>query len=220
MREIKESRLKGVYEDQRSLYTLNLTPGLTVYDEKLVRQGSREFREWNPRRSKLGAAILKKVSQIAIMPGKTVLYLGCSTGTTCSHVSDIIGKEGFLFGLDSSPRVMREFVFLSEKRKNIAPILADANFPEQYDFVPKVDVVFQDIAQRNQVDIFLKNCAIYLSRTGTGLLAIKARSIDATKSPKAIYNEVRAKLEKQMKIVDYRELQPFEKDHCFFVVKK
>jgi fibrillarin-like pre-rRNA processing protein len=219
-----EYRLKGVFYLKSnkgiSFYTKNFVPNEIVYDEKLVFFENIEYREWNPKKSKLGAAIYNGCSQIGIKPGSTVLYLGCSTGTTCSHVSDIIGNDGFLFGLDVAPRVMREFVFLCEKRKNMAPLLKDAHFPERFTkIVPKVDVIFQDIAQRDQVDIFIKNCNTFLKETGTGMLALKARSIDVTKKPKEIFEEVRKILDEKMSIVDSRTLEPFEKDHHFFVVK-
>lgn len=50
-----------------------------------------EYRAWNPFRSKLAAAILGGVDQIHIKPGAKVLYLGAASGTTVSHVSDIVG---------------------------------------------------------------------------------------------------------------------------------
>lgn len=215
-----EHRLKGIYKEAGRLYTISYAPGRNVYGEKVLKFGGKEYREWNPTKSKLGAALMKGISQIGIMPGKSVLYLGCSTGTTCSHVSDILGKDGFLFGLDFAPRMVREFVFLCEGRDNIAPLLADANHPEEYaDKVPQVDVVFQDIAQRDQVNIFLKNCKKFLKKGGFGLLAVKARSIDVTKKPRQIFEIVRQQLQKEAMIVEYRELEPFERDHCMFVVK-
>lgn len=219
-----EYRLKGIYSSKNkkglSFYTKNILPGEIVYDEKLIQFNNIEYREWNPKKSKLGAAIYNGCSQIGIKPGSTILYLGCSTGTTCSHVSDIIGENGFLFGLDVAPRVMREFVFLCEKRKNMAPLLKDAHQPIQYsNVVPKVDVVFQDIAQRDQVNIFLKNCKTFLKDNGTAMIAVKARSIDVTKKPKDIFEDVRKVLEKEMIITDSRSLEPYEKDHYFFVVK-
>jgi fibrillarin-like rRNA methylase len=50
-----------------------------------------EYRVWNPFRSKLGAAILGGVGDIHMGPGSKVLYLGAASGTTVSHVSDIVG---------------------------------------------------------------------------------------------------------------------------------
>lgn len=219
---MKKSKIFEIYEDnKRRLYTVNLTPGKKVYDERLVKEKGVEYREWNARRSKLAATILKGSPNIFIRKNDVVLYLGCSYGTTVSHVSDIVGKEGFVFALDFAPRVMRDMVFVCERRKNIAPILGNANKPESYvDRVCMVDVVYQDIAQRNQVDIFLKNVNLFLKKEGYCLLAVKARSVDVTKKPKQIFAEVRQRLEKEMTIVDYRTLEPYQLDHCMFVCKK
>jgi fibrillarin-like pre-rRNA processing protein len=219
---MKKSKIFEVYEDyKKRLYTVSLTPGKKVYDERLVKEKGMEFREWNARRSKLAAAILKGCQNIFMRKGDVVLYLGCSYGTTPSHVSDIVGKEGFVFALDFAPRVMRDMVFVCEDRKNIAPILGDANKPKSYtDKVCMVDIVYQDIAQRNQVDIFLKNFNLFLKKGGYGLLAVKARSVDVTKKPKQIFAEVKQKLEKEVTIVDYRTLDPYELDHCMFICKK
>ncbi len=218
---MKKSRIFEVYEDKNKFYTINLTPGEKVYDEKLKKEKNIEYREWNPKKSKLAAMILKGCPNIFIKKNDIILYLGCSTGTTVSHVSDIVKKDGFIFALDFAPRVMREMVFVAENRKNIAPILADANRPETYiDKVSQVDVIYQDIAQKNQVDIFLKNINIFLKKDGYALLAIKARSIDVTKKPKAIFAEIRQKLEKELTIIDCRTLEPYQLDHCMFICKK
>lgn len=54
-------------------------------------EGKTEYRVWNPFRSKLAAAILGGVDKIHIKPGAKVLYLGAASGTTVSHVADIVG---------------------------------------------------------------------------------------------------------------------------------
>jgi len=222
---ISEHRqLKGVYETDKGrkrLFTLNIAPGKRVYDEALIKEKGVEFREWNPRKSKLAAAIMKGASQIGVKPASIVLYLGCASGTTASHVSDIVGKKGFVFALDFAPRVMREMVFVCEQRSNIMPIMADANNTESFEkYITMADVVFQDIAQKQQAEIFLKNCRKFLKKGGFGLLSVKARSIDVAKKPKLVFQEVREKLEKELVIVDYRTLEPFELDHCMFICKK
>jgi fibrillarin-like pre-rRNA processing protein len=221
---------KGVYETKNKGYTIlltkNLVPGKTVYGELLYydkdeNDNKIEYREWIPKRSKLGAALMKDVSQISMRENDYILYLGCSTGTTVSHVSDIVGQNGLIFALDFAPRVLRDMVFVAEDRKNIAPIMADANKPETYaDLICEVDTVFMDIAQKQQAEIFMKNCRLFLKPGGFGLLAVKARSVDVTKNPKDVFREIRAKLEKEFVVVDYRELDPFEMDHAMFVVKK
>lgn len=219
---MKEYRLKGIFADERKrFYTKNLVPGKSVYGEMLVKTKEGEFRQWDIRRSKLGAALAKGISQIGLKEGFNVLYLGAATGTTVSHVSDVVGKNGFVFAVDSAPRVLRELMFVAEARKNILPILANANQPMEYaHLVPQVDFIFQDVSQRNQVEIFLKNIEIYLKTEGFAAIAIKARSIDVSKRPSVIFEESKKMLEKSVTIVDYRTLDPFEKDHAFFVVKR
>src|SRR3989338_480517 len=211
---------KGVFAKGKDFYTRNIVPCTSVYGEALVKEGKAEFRQWNPNKSKLCASLHKRISQIGIKPGMAVLYLGSSTGTTVSHVSDIV-DPGFVFALDSSPRVMRDLVHLCERRSNIAPVLADARHPERYAHrISRVDALYQDVSQKNQVEIFKKNADMFLKPGGFGVLCIKARSIDVTKSPKAIFSQVRKELEIFITLVDYRELDPFQKDHIIFVCKK
>jgi len=218
------TKFPGVYEQRRGkmtiLLTKNLVPGRKVYSENLVREEGIEYREWDPMKSKLCSSILKGLSQTGLRENQLVLYLGASTGTTVSHVSDIVGREGFIYAVEFAPRVMRELVFVAESRKNIAPILADANQPDTYFHkITQVDFLYQDIAQKNQPEIFLKNM-VFLKRDGFGMLCVKSRSIDISKRPAEIFRDVRAKLEKELIIVDYRLLDPFQRDHCLFVCKK
>jgi fibrillarin-like pre-rRNA processing protein len=89
-----------------------------------------------------------------------VLYLGASTGTTVSHVSDIIGNNGIVFPVEPSVRVARELLEnVSSKRNNIIPILLDArNYLKYYGYFGIVDVVYSDIAQPDQTRIAIDNC--------------------------------------------------------------
>lgn len=218
---MKEHKIFGLYQEGSRIFTKSLRPGKTYFEEKLLREKGEEFREFDPRRSKLAAAILKGCPNIGIRPGDIILYLGASHGYTVSFISDMVGKEGLIFGLDSAPRVMRDLVFLAQERKNIVPILADANHPEEYeDKICLVDVVYQDVAQRNQAEIFIRNCEQFLKKGGYGLLAVKARSIDIRKKPQVLFNEVRQTLEKKFTVIDFRSLEPFEHDHCLIIVKK
>lgn len=223
---MQKSKIFEVYEEKRGrfhrIYTKSYAPRFQVYDERLVRKGGVEYRDWNPEKSKLGAAIMKGTPNIFIRKGDAVLYLGASTGTTCSHVSDIVGEDGMVFSLDFAPRVVRELVFVCEKRNNMAPLLEDAFHPENYkDKIPKeVDVIFQDIAQRNQVEIFMRNVNMYLKKGGYAILAVKSRSIDVSAKPAQVFKKVREELDKQIIIVDSRKLDPYEKDHMIFFCKK
>ncbi len=213
----------GVFEKENKLFTLNAVPSVSVYCEKLINENGKEFREWIPWRSKLGAAIKNKIKQMPIKPGAKVLYLGCAEGTTVSHVSDIVGEQGIVFGVDVSARSMSEFVQLAEQRKNIVPILADANNPAEYSKYiegTKIDVIFQDIAQKNQAEIFCKNAEIFLEKSGFGLLTIKAKSIDQQKKTEQIIESETRQLKKQFDILQIVSLAPFEKEHAIALCKK
>jgi len=225
MNKIQQSKIFEVFESEqgrrKQMYTINLVPNQSVYGEKLVAENGVEYREWDAFKSKLASCILKGSLNIGIRKNDVVLYLGSASGTTISHVSDIIGNEGLVFAVDIAPRVMRDLIFLCYKRKNIAPILADAGKTNILkERVSAADVIYQDIAQKNQVDIFLKNVNLFLKNDGYALLAVKARSIDVTKQPRQIFKEVKAQLEKNLTIIDYRELEPFQKDHCMFICRK
>lgn len=221
---ITKSKIFEVYESsgkRRQLYTINLVPGSNVYGERLVRENNIEYREWDASKSKLAAAILKGSPNIGIRKNDVVLYLGAASGTTVSHVSDIVGINGFIFAVDLAPRVMRDLIFLSYKRKNMAPMLLDANKVDLLkERIFAVDVIYQDVAQKSQIEIFLKNVKLFLKDDGYALLAVKARSIDVTKQPKQIFKQVKEELEKELAIIDYRELEPFQKDHAMFICKK
>lgn len=220
--------VEGVYwvefEDGSSrLATLNLAPGIRVYGEQLVRIGGYEFRVWNPYRSKLAGAILKGVRLVPIGEGTRVLYLGTAAGTTSSHVSDIIGERGTLYGVEFAPRVMREFIErVAAYRKNVVPILADARFPHKYAHVVtgRVDVVYADIAQPFQSKIVADNAEYFLRSKGYVLQAIKAMSIDVTKEPSETYRREIAHLEERgFDIVDVVHLEPYDIAHAFIVAR-
>ncbi len=218
---MKPHKLFQIFQDKRRIYTKSIYPGKTFFDERTVKENKNEYREFDPRRSKLAAMTVKGCTNLGIREKDVVLYLGASHGYTISFVSDMVGKQGFIFGLDPAPRVMRDLVFLSEARENIAPLLADANHPKEYQHrICQVDVVYQDISQRNQLDIFVKNCNLFLKKGGYGLLAVKARSIDIKRNPKQIFIETRKQLEKIFTVIDYKILEPLQKGHCMIIVKK
>ena len=114
---------------------------------------------------------------------------------------------------------MRDFNLVVEQRGNIIPILANAKTPEEYSWVEPVDIVYQDVATEDQSEILIRNCQKFLKKEGFALLAIKSRSIDVTKDPKDVYREELEKLKKVFEIVEKKELDPFEKDHMFVVLK-
>ena len=208
-------------DGEKRLATLNLVPGNQVYKEKLVKIKDEEFRAWDPYRSKLGSAIMNNLNVLPIVRKSRVLYLGVSTGTTASHVSDIVGPSGIVFAVEHTSRVAREFLDrVASHRSNIVPILQDARNPKEYFSVyGTVDVVYVDIAQPDQTEIAILNCKTYLKKDGFLMLVIKTRSIDVTKDPAEITRNEAKKLKDNFEIVQEINLAPYEKDHSMIVAK-
>lgn len=214
-----------VFLKNGEIATKNLTPGIKVYDEKLIKEEKNgeieEYRIWNPRRSKLSAALLNGLEGLNLDYDSKILYLGASTGTTVSHISDIT-KDGLIYAVEFSPVSMKKLVRLSKNRLNILPILADATKPKYYlNKVEKVDLVYCDVAQAKQSELFINNMNLFLKEEGQGLITIKARSIDVVQKPKKIFKEEANKIKsKGYSIVEKIKLEPYEKDHVAFLVEK
>ena len=206
-------------EGEKKLATENLVPGNQVYNEKLLNVKGVEYRIWNPFRSKLAASIMNGLKDFPFNKKSDVLYLGVSTGTTISHISDIVGQDGTIFGIEHATRVARDFLDrVASHRKNIVPIIQDARKPEEFFSVyKKVDVVYVDIAQPDQTDIAIENCKLYLKSGGYLFLIIKTRSIDVTKDPKRVIKNEIKKLESLFEIKQTIDLQPYDKDHAMVV---
>jgi len=201
--------------------TKNIVPGQRVYGERLFKYGDAEYREWNPYRSKLCGALLKGLVELPIREGDRILYLGIGSGTTASHISDIIGWKGVIYGVEFAPRVMRDLMVVVRERRNIYPILADARFPEKYrHLVELVDGIYADIAQPEQAAIVARNASFFLRKGGYLLLAIKARSIDVTLEPSEVYRrEVETLRNNGFDIVDVVHLDPFDRDHAMIYAR-
>jgi fibrillarin-like pre-rRNA processing protein len=212
--------LWGCFEDKGFLWTENRVPGHAVYGERLRKAGAKEYRNWNPFRSKMAALARKDPSTPWLAPKDDVLYLGAASGTTVSHLSDIVA--GPIYAVEFSPRAVRDLLWNVEPRRNVVPILEDAGKPERYAaYIAKpVAAIVQDVAQRHQVEIFLRNLP-FLRSGGTGFLFVKARSINVVQPAEQIYDAVGRKLlEAGLQIVRQVDLEPFETDHRAFIVRK
>lgn len=153
------------------LLTKNLTPGESVYGEKRISIANAaaangedapatttEYRVWNPFRSKLAAGILGGVDDIYMRPGSKVLYIGAASGTSVSHVADIVGPSGNVFAVEFSHRSGRDLINMATHRTNVIPIVEDARHPHKYRMLmPMVDCIFADVAQPGTFDyLYLK----------------------------------------------------------------
>jgi len=214
-----EKIFDGVYRYEKAIVTRNAVPGKKVYNEKLIKTQEGEFRVWDSFRSKLSGAIRKGLKTFPFRSGSKILYLGASTGTTVSHLSDIVGEEGEIFAVEFAPQCMKSLIALCEERDNIFPIPADARQPLEYEEVGEVEILYQDVAQPDQDDILIKNAEMFLKKGGIAMICIKSQSIDVTKSPDSVFAEVVKNLEKKFKVIDNMKLEPYDKDHLFVVLE-
>ncbi len=198
----------------RDLYTENATPGLRSYGEELKVVDGREFRHWDPWRSKLAAYAAREGPPFD--PGRTraVLYLGGAHGTTVSHLSDLL-PEARIFVVEKSATAFAPLLTLARSRKNLYPILADAHLPERYRAeVGIVQFLYQDVAQRDQATIFRENALACLAPDGTGVLMLKIRSVTQRRPVGQILRESERELS-QLGLRTGRpvELAPFAREH-------
>lgn len=185
-----------------------------LYGEQIV-DG---LRVWDSRRSKLATLILRYPCLEGVVPSGKVLYLGAANGATVSYLSDIL-TDGLIYAVEISPRAMRDLLLLAERRENIIPVLADAARPETYRrIVEPVDLIYQDVAQRNQAEIASRNASIYLKPNGLMVVMIKAMSIDSTARATEIFDEEIKRLSgvEVLRRVDL----PHHRDHVAIVARK
>jgi len=212
------------------LVTKNMAPGESVYGEKRISVENAatknedgtpnvtktEYRVWNPFRSKLAAGVLGGLDEIFIKPGSKVLYLGAASGTSVSHVADIVGPTGTVFAVEFSHRSGRDLINMATHRTNVIPIIEDARHPLRYRMlVSMVDVIFADVAQPDQARIVGLNAHLFLKVGGGVVVSIKANCIDSTAAPEAVFaREVQKMREERIKPLEQLTLEPFERDHC------
>ncbi|XP_062279068.1 rRNA 2'-O-methyltransferase fibrillarin isoform X1 [Scomber scombrus] len=223
---VEPHRHEGVFISrgkEDALVTKNMVVGESVYGEKRINveegENKIEYRAWNPFRSKLAAAILGGVDQIHIKPGAKVMYLGAASGTTVSHVSDIVGPDGLVYAVEFSHRSGRDLLNVAKKRTNIIPIIEDARHPHKYRMlVGMVDVIFADVAQPDQTRIVALNAHNFLKNGGHFVISIKANCIDSTAAPEAVFaSEVKKMSSENMKPQEQLTLEPYERDHAVVV---
>ena len=225
------------------LVTKNITPGESVYGEKRIAVETSanavtsdqangdangdtagpgpatktEYRVWNPFRSKLAAGILGGLDDIFIRPAAKVLYLGAASGTSVSHVADIVGPSGIVFAVEFSHRSGRDLINMATHRTNVIPIIEDARHPLRYRMlVSMVDVIFADVAQPDQARIVGLNAHMFLKVDGGVVVSVKANCIDSTAPPEAVFarevqklREERIKPLEQLTLGEWFMFEPF-----------
>ena len=222
--QFKEIYQVNLEDGAQRLATRNLTPGLNVYGERLLKFKGVEYRIWDAFRSKLAAAIIKGVQNVPIEPRFKVLYLGAASGTTPSHVSDIVGEDGYVYCVEFAQRSIRDLVSnVAAFRPNISPLLEDARMPEKYAMFicGKVDTIYCDVAQPEQAKLLADNADVFLKRSGWVMLAVKSQSIDVTMDPNEVYRQEANILRKRgFDVKEVVDLEPFDKAHAMIVAQR
>lgn len=208
--------------DNLRLYSKNLTPGYRIYGERLLDFKGLEYREWDPYRSKLAALFLESPISNLLSKDYNCLYLGASSGTTISHLSDIL-TDGIIYGVEFSERSIRQLIQNTSNRKNIIPILADARYPVTYanSIYTEIDLIYQDVAQPNQAEIAIANSDYYLKKNGIIIIAIKSQSIDSTSKSEVVYEQEKKILENSgYTIMESINIHKYAANHIMLIAKK
>ena len=170
---------------------------------------------WNPYHSKLAAYILGEGENWPFSKECNILYLGAAEGNTISFLS-VICDKGKIIGVDISPMAMAELVKLAEKRNNIIPFLGDAHFPEKYEiYAGNPDIIYQDIAQSDQIEIFIRNYHFFKPKCG--FLMIKSHSMSGKN--KDIFEKSKELLEKEFNLLEIIDIKKWAKGHKAYYIE-
>jgi len=201
--------------DRRELWTEAVGEPPPVYGERWTEDDERQFRLFEPGRSKLAAAVVRGWSGDLPAPRERWLYLGAASGTTASHVADLVGPEGRVYAIERSPRPFARLLTLAERWPNLRPILADAREPVEYaGLVPPVDGLYADIAQPDQLEIVVRNAGLLLAGDGGRLLvALKTPSMGRARSAPAHRDAFEKALVDLATLAPSVPLEPFHKGH-------
>jgi fibrillarin-like pre-rRNA processing protein len=196
---------KGIIFKNKEVFTKDLTTG--------------KLREWDPTRSKVCAGIKKGIIP-DIREDDKVLYLGAAEGYTIGYISDILPK-GKVYGVDISAYSMQKLLLASFKRENLIPILGNCDKVEEYQDLlkEKFDWIIQDIAQKNQVEILIKNADLFLKEKGLVLLSLKLSAISQKDHKKTTEDQLTL-FRRKFNIINQKRLDPFEKKHVLILGQK
>ena len=201
--------------DRTELWTESVGSPPDVYGERWTTAGGRSYRSFEPARSKLAAGIDRGWSAPLPQPGERWLYLGAASGTTASHVADLVGADGRVYAVERSVRPFVRLLAVADRWPNLLPVLGDARTPEAYaDLVPIVDGVYADVAQPDQVDLVRANAAYFLRDDGgVVVVALKTSSMGRTSSAQDHLRSAEASLAAIGPVGPSLRLAPFFRSH-------
>ena len=170
---------------------------------------------WNPYHSKLSAYLIAGGKSWPFKKNSKILYLGSAEGNTISYLSEIC-KTNSITAVEISAVAMAELLVLVKKKDNIIPCLCDAHFPEKYRVqANNPEIIYQDIAQNDQVDIFIRNCEYYKPKHA--FLMLKTQSM--TKKYNDIFKKTEKRLNKIFKKVESININKWAKGHSAYYME-
>lgn len=194
---------------------MKLPPNLRIKHGNLELKHTKNWINWNPYHSKLSAYVLAKGNNWPFTAESSVLYLGAAEGNTVSFLSKIC-SQGEIVAVDISTTAVAELIQLAEKENNILPFLGDAHFPEKYQmYVRNPKILYQDLAQRDQLEIFIRNYKFYKPKCG--FLMIKARSMPG--SERNVFENVESRLNDHFEFVEKVDIGKWAKGHKAFYLE-
>lgn len=209
--------------DGRHYYTRDAGGGAAVYGEAFRRAHGATWRRFDARRSKFASALARGGLSPALrglLGHPPLLYLGAASGTTASHLADLVAP-GAVFAVEVAPRSFEELLVNLKTWKNVFPILGDARHPERYArLVGRAGGIVQDVAQADQVEILEANARAFLAKGAVAVLFLKARSVDSSADPERVFANARASLLRSgFTLQEERALEPSHRDHRAFVLR-
>ncbi|MCI4348027.1 MAG: fibrillarin-like rRNA/tRNA 2'-O-methyltransferase, partial [Thermoplasmata archaeon] len=215
------SRLHTIHEGDRLVpATEALADPASVYGERLIPRRAGFWRRWDPYRSKLSSALIKGFRGPLPQPGERWLYLGAATGTTASHIADLVGPQGAVYAVEMSLRPFARLLRLAERYPNLLPILGDARRPDEYSaWVPPVDGLYSDIAQADQTGIARRNGELFLREGRPMLVVLKLSSLGRDRDPDESVERALTELRPWRPSSPPVALEPFHRQHRFLAVR-
>lgn len=197
-----------------SFWTVGAAGATSVYGERFLVRPEGTLRHFEPGRSKLAAALARGFSDALPRPGERWLYLGAATGTTASHLADLVGPSGRVYAVEKSLRPFARLLALAGRYPNLCPILGDARWTDRHlGLIPPVEGVYADLAQPDQVAIVLGNCREFLRPDGHLLLALKTASMGRQATPEEHARTALRELAGSFDLADPIPLDPFHRRH-------
>ena len=176
---------------------------------------NKKWETWNPYHSKLSAYLAAGGENWPFKANSKILYLGSAEGNTISYLSEI-SKTNTITAVDISAVAMAELLVLAKSKKNIIPSLNDAHFPERYRIqANNPEIIYQDIAQNDQVDIFVRNCKYFKPKYA--FLMLKTQSISGKN--KDIFKDTEEKLKENFEKVETVNINKLAKGHSAYYME-